>query len=170
MSKKEVILEHRGAVTFDTINPLLDRLKVQAEFMKLRRGFQKRLYSVFVECIENIYKYESNDVDQFDNKEPYISLTKQEDMFIVRTGNIIANTRVTGLQSRLELINRQDYEKLRASYAKIIDQDIITKEEGAGLGLITIALRSQNRINYSFTTIDKNRSYFEMKILIENGC
>ena len=70
LSEKDIILEYRGTVTFETIDPLLDKLKKQSDFIKLRRGFQKKLYSVFVECIENIYKYEANDVDQFDNKEP----------------------------------------------------------------------------------------------------
>jgi hypothetical protein len=168
MSNKEVIFEYKGKVTFDTIDPLLDKLKVQSGFRNLKRGIQKRLYSVFVECIENIYKYEANDLDQVNNKKPYISLGKQDDQFVISTGNIIANQRIKGLQSRLERINRQDHAGLMTSYSKIIDQDIISSEEGAGLGLITIALISHNRINYTFTSVDQYRSYFEMNILIAN--
>ncbi len=169
MSNKEVIFEYRGTVTYDTIDPLLDKLKVQSGFRKLKRGIQKRLYSVFVECIENIYKYEANDLDHVNNKKHYISLGKLDDQFIISTGNIIANERIQGLQSRLERINRQDHIELMTSYSEIIDKDIISNEEGAGLGLITIALQSHNKINYTFTTIDQYHSYFEMNVLIANN-
>jgi len=166
MTDNEIILEYNGKVTFNTINPLLFKLKGQSDFKKLNRGYQKRLYSVFVECIENIYKYEASDVDRINHKKPYIRLAKQDDQFIIRTGNIIANKRIEGLQARLEQIKKQDHKGLRASYARIIDQEIISTEEGAGLGLITIALRSDNRFSYNFTLIDPEHSYFEMKIFI----
>lgn len=169
MSNKEVILEYRGTVTFDTINPLLDKLKGQSDFRKLRKGIQKRLYSVFVECIENIYKYAANDLDHINNKKPYICLGKRDDQYIVTTGNIIVNKSAIRLRSTLEQINRQDHKGLIASYAEIIDRDKISNEEGAGLGLIIIALQSQKSINYTFTSIDQHHSYFEMKILIGNG-
>lgn len=160
------MLEYRGTITFETIDPLLDKLKALSVFKKLNRGLQKKLYCVFVECLENIYKYEANDIDHINNKKPYISLGRKDNQFIISTGNIIANKRINALKYRLEQINQQDHEGLKASYAEIIDQEIISNEEGAGLGLITIALRSHTRIKYTFTLIDQHRSYFEMKILV----
>ena len=166
MSNREVILEYRGMVTFATVDSLLGKLKAQSVFRNLSRGVQKRLYCIFVECLENIYKYESNELAYVNSSEPYIYILKKHDIFCIGSGNIILNERINGLKRRLEQINRQDHEGLKASYAAIIDQETISKEEGAGLGLITIALRSGNKINYSFTSLDPRNSYFEMKIII----
>jgi len=167
MSLEKIILEYSGALNFETINSLLDNLKALQEFRELKRGIQKRLYSVFVECMENMYKYAASDPDATNYRKPFISLGKLGNLFIISTGNIIANEETSGLRSRLEKINGQDHEGLKAAYAAIIEQDTASVKGGAGLGLITIALHSQTRINYSFTSIDQQRSYFEMKILIE---
>ena len=168
MSKEENILEYSGAISFKIIESLLNKLKTLQEFRKLNRGIQKRLYGIFVECIENMNKYEANDQDLSSKNKAYICLGKLDDRFVISTGNLIENDRIKGLQSRLEKLNTQDHEALKVSYAEIIDQDVLSVKEGAGLGLVTIALQSQNRIEYSFASMDHQFSYFEMKILIGN--
>ncbi len=169
MSKEGIIIEYRGTISFEIIESLLDKLKTLQEFRKLKKGIQKRLYGIFVECIDNIRKYEANNPEFTGNRKPYICLRKLEDEYMIRTGNLIENDKIKALQSRLEKINKQDQKALKASYAETIDQETIPVKEGAGLGLITIALQSQNRIEYSFESMDHQCSYFEMRVLIANG-
>jgi hypothetical protein len=52
---------------------------------------------------------------------------------------------------------------------EILDQETLSAEEGAGLGLITIALRSGNKIKYNFTSLDEQHSYYEMKIDVSDA-
>ena len=170
MSGHKVILEYSGIVTFEKIDRMLDKLSEMPAFMQLTRGIQKKLYGIFVECIENIYKNTGNGKDYLNakNKLPYIRLGKQDDKFFISSGNIIANKRINTLKGRLDKINHLDHEGLKSAYAEIIDQDSISNEEGAGLGLITIAMRSGNKINYNFTSLDDQHSYYEMKIDVPN--
>lgn len=166
MAGHKVIMEYSGMVTFEKIDRMLDKLSEMPAFLQLTRSIQKKLYGIFVECIENIYKNTGNGKDYLkaNNKLPYIRLGKQDDNFFISSGNIIANKRINTLKSRLDKINHMDHDGLRSAYAEIIDQESISNEEGAGLGLITIAMRSGNKIKYNFTSLDDQHSYYEMKI------
>lgn len=171
MSDKEVILEYCGIITFAKIDRMLDRLIEMPAFRQIRRNIQKKLYGIFVECVENIYKNTGNGRDNKDihKKLPYIKLKKEDDRFCIYSGNIISNKRINNLKSRIDRINHLDHEGLKSAYAEIIDQETISAEEGAGLGLITIAMRSGNKIKYNFTSLDDQHSYYEMKIDIQGA-
>ena len=171
MTNKEVILEYSGNVTFAKIDRMLDRLSEMPAFRQLRRNIQKKLYGIFVECIENIYKNTGNGRDNpnINKKLPYIRLGKQDDIFCISSGNIIANKRINNLKHRIDAINHLDREGLKSAYAEILDQETLSAEEGAGLGLITIAMRSGNKIKYNFTSLDEQHSYYEMKIHVSGA-
>ena len=164
----EVLLEHKGTIVFETIDQLLEKLKQLPAYLALKRSVQKKIYCVFVESIENIYRhlntYTPYDVDN--NLVPYIRLSKQDENFIIDTGNAVSNKNINKLKFSLDQINKLDKAGLKASYAEIINKDIISDEDGAGLGLIIIALNAKKKIDYNFTTIDDQYSYFELKISI----
>jgi hypothetical protein len=166
MSGHKVILEYSGIITFEKIDRMLDKLSEMPAFLQLTRSIQKKLYAIFVECIENVYKNTGNGKDYLNtkNKLPYIRLGKKDDKFFISSGNTIPNFRIKTLKGRLDKINLLDHEGLKSEYAEILDKESISNEEGAGLGLITIALRSGNKIKYNFTSLDDQHSYYEMKI------
>jgi hypothetical protein len=164
----EVIFNYKGEITFDTIDLLLNRLKQLPAYQAIRKSIQKKVYSVFVECVDNLYKHRVPDSRLTNGKEvqPYILLTSEDDKYIISTGNVVTNDSIQGLSDNLELINQYDRQGLKSSYAEIVNKDIISDEDGAGLGLITIALKTDDKIGYKFKSIDDRYSYFEMKISI----
>jgi hypothetical protein len=168
MSELEVILEYKGEIDFETIDPLLERLKKLPEYQETKLPVRKRIYCIFVECIENNYNHSIKDSLYVSDKTmvSYIMLGKQDDHYIISTGNVIMNKSIKKLRSRLEQINQLDKAGIKKSYAEIINKESISEEEGAGLGLITIARRAENKINYKFTSLKDQYSFFEMKISI----
>lgn len=164
----EVILEHKGEVTFDTIDLLLAKLKALPAYTAMSLSLRKRIYSIFVECVENINKHTiPNSVSHRENnRAPYINLINEESEYVISTGNIIRKERIDQLKNRLELINQMDKEGLKASYTYIVDKELLSEEDGSGLGLITIGLKSKNKIHYDFSTLNEKYSFFEMKISV----
>ncbi len=168
MSALEVILEYKGTVAFKTIDQLLERLKKLPAYVALKRSVQRKIYCVFVESIENIYRHTNTDSPhgKHKNMEPYICLSKQDDKYVFETGNVVSNKNINKLINRLEHINQLDRAGLKASYAEIINKEFVSDEDGAGLGLIITALNAKNEIDYNFTSLNDQYSYFELKISI----
>ncbi len=164
----EVIFEYKGIINFETIDLQLNRLKKIPAYRAIRKSVQKKVYSVIVECLDNIYKHKITDSLSVNGREilPYIILTWENDKYIIKTGNVVTNDNIQDLRDNLKQINLHDRIGLKSLYAEIVSKDIISDEDGAGLGLITIAMKTEKRINYEFNLINDQNSYFEMQIII----
>ena len=168
MSLHGVILGHKGGVAFETIDMLLAKLKDLPAYKAIHISERKRIYSVFVECIENINRYTDAEQIWIEDKssEPYIYLINKDNEYVISTGNMIRNEHIHHLEDRLVQINQLDKEGLRESYENILDRETNSEENGSGLGLITIGLKAKNKINYQFTMLNDEFSLFEMRIVI----
>jgi hypothetical protein len=168
MSELEVILGYKGEFDFETIDRLLIRLKELPDYQAIKRSVQKKVYSTLVECMENIYKHSITESLNINGKTilPFINLRKQDDKYIIDAGNVITNNNIIGLRRRFEQIGQLDRAGLKTLYADLINKEFISDEDGAGLGLITIALKTENKIIYNFTSLNDQYSYFEMNISI----
>jgi hypothetical protein len=168
MSELEVILGYKGEFDFETIDRLLIRLKELPDYQAIKRSVQKKVYSTLVECMENIYKHSITESLNINGKTilTFINLRKQDDKYIIDAGNVITNNNIIGLRRRFEQIGQLDRAGLKTLYADLINKEFISDEDGAGLGLITIALKTENKIIYNFTSLNDQYSYFEMNISI----
>lgn len=168
MKKTETILTYNDRVTFQSIELILRRLKESYTFQILNKSLQKRIYSIIVECTENIKKYSIDNLQMVIDPpgSTNISLKKQGDKFIVTAGNPILNQNVSNLISRLDEVNTLNKEGLNELYENIINKEFNMEKNGAGLGLVTIASKASSKIMYKITRLDENYSYFELKVEI----
>jgi len=166
MSELEVILEYKGVVSFETIDELLLKLKAKPAFTELRTLIRKRAYYIIVECLENIYKHTYPDLSEEEKVLPYFYFGRQENNYVVSVGNLVSNNGISQLKYELEQINQLDRNGLKALYEEIINKQTISNVNGAGLGLVTIALRAKNKISYTISAVDDKYSFVEMMIIV----
>ena len=166
MSKEEVIIDFRGPISFETMEELLNELKSAPAFNELRKPVRKRLYGTVVESIDNIYKYAAfNKVDSNGtSRAPLLKVKKQDNTFTVSVGNLVLSRLVDSLRYKLDKVNQLDTDELKSLYEDVINKEAVEADTGAGLGLITMALRTVVDIEYSFVAVDAGYSFFTMKI------
>ena len=168
MSKAEVIIDFKGPISFETMELLLNQLKSAKEFDEMRKPAKKRLYGTVVESIDNIYKYgavNSAGVPVI-KRMPILLVKKKGPFFTVIVGNLVLNESVEDLRFKLDRVNQLDNEALKSLYEDVINKEYGEADKGAGLGLITMALRTEKDIEYSFAPIDLEHSFFKMQITI----
>jgi hypothetical protein len=165
MSDSITLVDFEGAITFGTIEMLLSRLRNSLEFQALQKPGRKRLYGIFVESIDNIYKYAVK-IPGKQGPSPKISVIKRGGQFLVRAGNLVRNDDVGDLTFKLDRVNQLDFEALKSLYEEVINKEPRSSDTGAGLGLITMALRTDTDIKFGFKTVDNNYSFFEFEITL----
>jgi len=169
MEKKEAIINFEGSISFETMESLLNQLKSAWQFNALRKPVRKRVYGTVVESIDNIFKYatpykgKNRDIQ----RPPQIQVKKMEGKFIVSAGNLIQKDQVDDLRYKLNRINKMDDEALKSLYEEVINKEARDEDRGAGLGLITMALRTDENIRYHFDPAGPLHSYFTMHITIK---
>jgi hypothetical protein len=164
------ILFYKGNINPDLINQILDtvedKLIVGNESSKLR----KKVYNVLVESLQNLYHHVDKVPETFDDQVSerfgILSVNKVSEGYKVVTGNFVSNDLVTSLEERLKKINESSHEEITELYKFILNHQRISSKGGGGLGLIDIARKTGNRLNYSFKEYDDKVCFFYLNILV----
>ncbi|MBI5218855.1 MAG: hypothetical protein HY958_07990 [Bacteroidia bacterium] len=167
--EKQILLDYSGDFRFETIEILLQKVKEQLSHLEVKTGIKKKVVNIMVECLENIYKYTTLDKENsyFNrNFKSKVILKKENKSFIITAGNTILNNNIEPLKEKIDHINNLDKDGLQNLYESIINNGHISDKGGAGLGIVDIALRSGNKLNYDFSPIDHDLSFYELKIKI----
>jgi len=168
MSKAEVIIDFKGPISFATMEMILNKLRSAKAFNEMKKPARKRLYGTVVESIDNIYKYAAGNTEEKQSirKMPVLAVKKKGKEFVVTVGNLVTNDIVEDLRFKLDRVNQLDNEALKTLYEDVINQEAGEADKGAGLGLITMALRTEKDISYTFKIVDHTHSFFQMQITI----
>ena len=169
MEQKEAIINFEGSISFETMEQLLNQLKSARQFNALRKPVRKRVYGTVVETIDNIFKYATpfKGKDPPLRRPPRIMVQKRGGKFIVSASNLIRKDQVEGLKNRLNRVNGMNDQALKMLYEEVINKDSSDEDSGAGLGLITMAMRTDEDIRYEFEQAGPSHAYFTMHITIK---
>ena len=169
MEQNEAIINFEGSISFETMEQLLNQLKSARQFNALRKPAKKRVYGTVVETIDNIFKYATpfKGKDPPLQRPPRIQVRKYGGKFIVSAGNLIRMDQVDGLRERLNRVNGMNDHALKMLYEEVINKDSSEQDSGAGLGLITMAMRTNENIRYEFEAAGPGHAYFTMHITIK---
>jgi len=165
MNNHQKIIEYKGHLSYEEIGTLLNRMTLRLSDMGLKLPVKKRIYSVMVEILENIYKHKSDIIN-----ETHLSsfeLEKEGNEFKIESGNIVERDSVDSLKTKLDLVNSLDETGLKELYKNTILNDKISEKGGAGLGIINIAKISGRKINYDFRNINGQMSYFTVNVKLK---
>lgn len=169
MRERKVLLSYIGDIKYETIEVLLNKANIEMEKVHIDSRIKKKIYRVMVECLENVLKH--SDLLDFISENPNYKYSRflfefENNEFYLSTGNIINNDSIDELLQKINLVNGLDFSGLRKLHDHVITNGKISIKGGAGLGIIDIALRSNNQLNYKIDPIDSNYSYFNLTIKI----
>ncbi len=165
MATRENILAHYGPLSYEEIGFLLNRMSAFVDKQGLNITIKKKVYSAMVESLENIYKHQdtiNNDNDHL----PRFSLYLDNNELSMFASNSVLLKKSALLKEKLDQVNKLDKNGLKDLYKNTILSGNISPKGGAGLGIINIAKVSENKINYTFETINSDYSYFTINIVI----
>lgn len=169
--RKKLLSEHlmfayRGQVTGDNSVALLTLLEKEMELSAFSLLGRKRLFMFVLENLQNITRHGSAASEEVTSLVVY---TKTEDGYNVSTGNALKTKEVRGLRENLEKINNLDPDKIREVYRAMLQDSNIGHKGGAGLGLIEMARKTGNKLEYDFLPVDKTYSYFILSKTVDAG-
>ena len=121
----------------------------------------KKVFFISVETLQNMLIHgHRNSIGEQRN---FFLLRKNSKSIEVISANLIANSAVSGLHSVIEKINSfDDAAALKQYYMDHLENNQISEKGGAGLGFITIAMKSGNKLKIDFKRIDDEFSMFRL--------
>lgn len=166
-----VILSFTGFVTERVLFSLGEALKQKMLLDDADTNTAKRVFSIFVEQVQNMIRYST--LRQEGPGDPKVELSagmitvgRVDGRFFVVCGNEVANADVPLLQGRLQKIAAMDKDQLKAYYREKLKEEPESHSKGASIGLIEIARRATEPIEFDFLRLDDERAFFCLKAYV----
>ncbi len=166
---KSIILSYCGPIMQGGIEFIAVALKDKlAADDTLPFSASQSIFSIFVEQIQNVFNYSAEKQISADNNMPNSSIGifiigRTETAYFTQCGNKISNDELPIIESNIKHINSLNKEELKAFYReKRRSQNNNPKSLGAGLGFIEMARRSSSPLEFEFTRLDDDYSFFSL--------
>lgn len=160
-----LILAYDGVLNNETIS----KLETEIEANILDKNFPKQVVKkVFFICVESLQnQLIHGHKDDKGSQHNFFLLAHSDKSVNIISANLISNPAVEKIKGQIEKINSfDDPAALKAYYLEHLENNELSDKGGAGLGFITIAMKSGNKITPLFETINDKYSLFLLEIKI----
>jgi uncharacterized protein DUF6272 len=166
----DTILFYKGNVDSDVINHVLDTVEGKMVEVDEQSKLRKRVYNVLVESLQNLYHHVDRVPEDFEDQtaEKYglLVVKKVEGGYKIVTGNFVQSENIEKLEEKIKRINRSSNEEIKELYKFILNHQRISAKGGGGLGLVDIARKTGNKLDYAFKKYNEKYSFFYLDILV----
>jgi len=161
MEENQVIIAYEGEFSPNITQSVLSLAEKNLDQKLERSQSKRRAFNIAVECLQNISTHSDRN-EEYPNS---IFIIGQEgNEFYISSGNTIKTSKVENLQRKLDQINNLDSDGLKQLHMQAIKESIKIKESNnAGLGLISIARKSGQKLEYQFMPVDANNAFFSFQ-------
>jgi hypothetical protein len=122
-----------------------------------------KVYKIMVECLENICKH-SDVVEDSNNNPSLFYLSKTDSEYYIVTGNYLLNSKVPKLKGDLDALNNMSKDEIKQHYRSILKMGLISEKQGAGVGIIDIFMKAENKLEYMFVPFKQEHSFYILKV------
>ena len=170
MERNNILLSFKGEITSELLTSILQIMENKMDNMNEEPKIKKKVYNVLVECLQNLYHH-LDEIAEPDNdkiRSAIFTIGKIDDKYSIVTGNYILNENILGLKGRLDEVNSLNKDQLKDYYKKVLNNGEMSLKGGGGLGMIDIARKTGEKLEYNFLEIDNKVSFFTLNIKVAN--
>lgn len=160
----ELILANCGDLSEDGVDSILYYIEDKMEKDGEPKNFIKKIFTIVVESLQNIRIHGTDDSEGM--KASFIVIGKEKDGYQIWVGNLAANKIIGDIKSGIAKIKNLKPNAIRKVYLNSLSYGELSEKGGAGLGLITIALKSDNKLQFGFDKINDNLTLFNLNVKV----
>ncbi|RKE02511.1 SiaB family protein kinase [Marinifilum flexuosum] len=161
---EDAIFDYKGRIDDEDVTRILNSieriLKAKDESPKIF----KKIFNVLIELVQNLHHHgevpANLNVDY--NKFGVLILRDEGMQYRISVGNFIKIEGLKLIRDRIDQINTLSSEETRNLYRIILNNEQFSEKGGGGLGMVEIARKSGNNMEYQF--IDYNTDYLFLSI------
>lgn len=159
--ERRLVASHCGELSQEKISALSEIVERQLAALEVGKGTMKKMFNIVIEALQNILLHGEKDGNGVQHC--YFIIGKDNNELILSTGNLVSNTNVDKMRDRLFGIKSLDEKALKGKYMEVLSNGELSSKGGAGLGFLTIALKSGNNIHFDFRNVNEAVSLFSLQ-------
>lgn len=167
----DVLMAFKGSISSELISNVLEVVESRMDEYRESSKIRKKVYNVLVESLQNLYHHIEvlPEVMQkeFDDKFGILVVSRQDARYKISTGNFIGHDKVDVLRNKIDKINSMSRDELKDMYKFILNHQRLSEKGGGGLGLVDIARKTGNQLEYNFEKFDDAYYFFNLDVFID---
>jgi hypothetical protein len=166
----DVLIAYKGGVTSELINEVLEGIEEKLDKVDELSKTRKKIYNVLVESLQNLYHHievapEGLEND-FEQRFGIIVISRDKENYFITTANFVNSSKIEHLKDKIDKINSLSKDELKDMYKFILNHQKLSAKGGGGLGLVDIARKTGNKLDYSFYDFNGKYYFFRLTITI----
>jgi hypothetical protein len=160
-TREGVMICFNGAFAHSIIEEIGNALRRYLQEQEEKKSAALDVFSVYIEQAQNIRAYLAR--KQFREAEAanaIIVIARKGEHYVVSSGNIVETEDQADLAGRLEQIRAADAAGLKKMFRERLRSDARSSSGGAGMGLIEVARRCAEPLQYAFHPVNAGHSFF----------
>lgn len=162
----EILLSYFGGLDQSLTFILSNKVEQLLEEHEQSRSVIKRIFSILIESLQNIRLHAIKNV--VSEELAGIMVVKFENHYDINVLNLADENARFILENRINQVNEMTPEQLKRRYMETMTNGVISDKGGAGLGIITIALKSKDALEYNFKQISSGLFVVSIRIKVES--
>ena len=172
MERDHIILSFKGQITKELLDSVYQIMESRMQAIDEDPKRKKKVYNILVESLQNIYHHmdelqQEVNSNETNSKDAMFMIVRGGDgIYYIHTGNYVMNSKCGEITNQIEKVNNMNPEELRAHYVTRLSNTELSDKGGAGLGLIDIARKSWNKLEYNVNRVSEEYSFFSLIVSI----
>lgn len=170
MDAENIVLAYKGEINSDLLEAVYSMLDRHLEGKKTSPDKKKKFFHILIECLQNVFHHQASmtkeQVDINIARAGFVIKNYSDNSYSIITGNYVFTAEIEKLTKKINDVNALSPEELRTHYQKTLAGNEFSEKGGAGLGIIEMARKSGNKLNYEFTSVNNEYSFFSLAITI----
>jgi Family of unknown function (DUF6272) len=160
-----LLLAYDGVLNPETISKLEAEIESKILDKNLPKAVIKKVFFICIESLQNMFIHGYK--DDTGAKHNFFILYLTDTAVKMIGANLIANSAIEKLSKHIDRINSfDDSAELKNYYLEHLENNELSDKGGAGLGFITIGMKSGNKLGTHYEKINEERSLFLMEVTI----
>lgn len=168
MAENNIYLMWSGQFTPDAGREMLSFTETKLTENDTELNIRKKVFSILVEIIENVAEHTAGKEAGQKYGMPLLVLRLEDNIYKVSTGNLIANEKIDSLRNKLEKINSLDKNGIKELFTRSLNQQTKGSAGTGNLGLIDMARKSGEKLEFFFEEINSDYSYYILEVKVED--
>ncbi len=165
MTENHLMLCYKGDMTQEIVLALLNLAENKLNQTTFDSTIKSRVFSVMVECLQNITQQsEKNEY----SKSNMFMVGYTGNGYNIYSGNVIKRENVEVLKDKILEINTMSEKDLKKFYKYLITNEPLSGKPETALGLIHIARKTGNALDFDFEQIDNEHYFFSLSTLVDH--
>lgn len=171
LERKNIMISFKGELTSELMESILTVVERKLEGFSESATIRKKVFNVLVELLQNLFHHRGVSPLALssgfsDGDSVIIMIARNATGYSIITGNFINNRDAGQPKQRLEEINAMGADELKQFYKQVLSNGKISQKGGAGLGMIDVARKSKDKLEYGFIPFDENHSFFSLNVKV----